>query len=498
MRRLVSFAIAACVLAAPDIARATDPDPVGTCSWSLAPHEDLPLPANAPAVFLLDRSQFEGRDALRDEIWIRSVRTAAGIDVPFAEARDAATDGYLALLGAELVSGERYELVAKHSCPGATRDADRAVKEVAHTFTAGPAVPLPTTIGTIEAGAPDRYGYVRVGIVATPELRAYLPVLAVEVLIDDALDERLPYGGLLGPELAVSTSTRAMCGLTTSGTKRVHVAVRAHVAGANADPAPAALDLDVDCTERAPYVPPRPAEVIGERVAVRDVPMCRRAPSRRRAPRRWMAAAHAGPRGLRPATHAGSFSASACSPRCAAGGPGRWIFAHPDEPEMGVVAVEMPSKGDPPWWNGVCVHVGTLSFALSTSLRLPLLAVLLLAPACAETDPTGVGEDDVTGTAVASKKELFEGEIYYARVTSWDPGFMTPASLRDIPRAPSSPSSRRRRTAERTARTPTRPRRRSSTRRRSSGSVRAATSRTARRSRATSSSSRRRTTASST
>lgn len=63
----------------------------------------------------------------------------------------------------------------------------------------------------------------------------------------------------------------------------------------------------------------------------------------------------------------------------------------------------------------------------------PLLALLLVAPACAPAgdDPVAAGESDVTGTAVASKDDLFEGEIYYARVTGWDPSRMTPESVRD-------------------------------------------------------------------
>jgi len=64
-----------------------------------------------------------------------------------------------------------------------------------------------------------------------------------------------------------------------------------------------------------------------------------------------------------------------------------------------------------------------------------LLALLLAAPACgasaSDDVTTGANEADVTGTAVASTRELFDGELYYARVTGWDPNRTTPASLRD-------------------------------------------------------------------
>lgn len=70
----------------------------------------------------------------------------------------------------------------------------------------------------------------------------------------------------------------------------------------------------------------------------------------------------------------------------------------------------------------------------------PLVPLLLLVatacavPACASPtdDPAAAGdEQNVTGSAVGSKKELFEGEQYYVRVVGWDPSKMSNQSLRD-------------------------------------------------------------------
>jgi hypothetical protein len=54
-------------------------------------------------------------------------------------------------------------------------------------------------------------------------------------------------------------------------------------------------------------------------------------------------------------------------------------------------------------------------------------------PACAVEDTGGTtGDDqDVTGSAVANRKDLFEGEFYFARIKNWDEGRMSPQSLRD-------------------------------------------------------------------
>ena len=79
----------------------------------------------------------------------------------------------------------------------------------------------------------------------------------------------------------------------------------------------------------------------------------------------------------------------------------------------------------------MCVDVRTMRPLLPALL---FLIAACAVPACAapsnEAGSSG-GESDITGTAVASKKELFEGEEYYVRVTSWDPAKMSVASLHD-------------------------------------------------------------------
>jgi hypothetical protein len=65
-----------------------------------------------------------------------------------------------------------------------------------------------------------------------------------------------------------------------------------------------------------------------------------------------------------------------------------------------------------------------MPFSSITARFAALLLSTLFVGACSDVssssdDATGGDEQDITGTAVRSKKELFEGEIYYARVTGW-------------------------------------------------------------------------------
>lgn len=71
---------------------------------------------------------------------------------------------------------------------------------------------------------------------------------------------------------------------------------------------------------------------------------------------------------------------------------------------------------------------------LRTLMPLALLSIAgTTAPGCASEEPKADASDeqDVTGTAVASKDKLWDGDFYYVRITSWDASKMTPAALKD-------------------------------------------------------------------
>lgn len=62
-----------------------------------------------------------------------------------------------------------------------------------------------------------------------------------------------------------------------------------------------------------------------------------------------------------------------------------------------------------------------------------LLLALTLAAACAppSAEETGSSEDEVMGTAFASKAEMFATDMLFVRLNGWDGNKMTPASLKD-------------------------------------------------------------------
>src|SRR5687768_11089790 len=86
--------------------------------------------------------------------------------------------------------------------------------------------------------------------------------------------------------------------------------------------------------------------------------------------------------------------------------------------------------------NGASMYAPPMSFNILRWTALGLftlsLATLPACPADEESADGTTGDDqDVTGTAVADRKELFQGEFYFARIKNWDEGRMSPGSLRD-------------------------------------------------------------------
>jgi MYXO-CTERM domain-containing protein len=199
--------------------------------------DGMTVPANAPALLVYDASNGATATVSADLV-TTSGRTALG--APTKDAND------LSILALPTPPVGSHTVVTKVACSNGTPDAEQ---ETSITITA--AVPLPTTVGTLTL-RPNLTptGTDRVVLEASPALVAFKSVAIVDVSIGDASpafgSAKYPSG--IPPELTINSGS--VCvenGALIREKRTIKVTVSARLAGVANSPAPATLDIPVDC-----------------------------------------------------------------------------------------------------------------------------------------------------------------------------------------------------------------------------------------------------------
>lgn len=250
----VAAPLALAALATPDLARAESAPPPPQCAAEILPARSArTIPANLPALVVLDRSTV----GLSASVEPRTTDVAAAPDPRFPKitllspAAPPFATGPLAL---------PYTVVCSD---GGRKDAVTA----GPTF--GPAVALPAQIGAAgAAGAPSANGEVSYPVTLTDSATAFVDTTSFEVLSDgrslgvqgygvaaqgvsaksNVLDvgiwqQRVYLGGTLVGDVSLCKGS--------TGKETHALELRAHVAGAAADPAPLSFPVEVDCAPAA-------------------------------------------------------------------------------------------------------------------------------------------------------------------------------------------------------------------------------------------------------
>jgi len=207
------------------------PPPPNCLHSDLQPGATL-VPANLPAFVIDDRE--------RDPAWASTLEITAVRGGKLAldrrpDPRDAQSTLLVPARPDLLEVGVTYEIDYTVKCSYAPNPGN-----VTTSFTVTSSVPLPTRIGDAKL-----YADGAVFIATAPEQQAFLATTRFEALVDGAIymgsgyvggSNEHGYGG-------------ALCTTRTLETERHDIELRAHVAGADSDPAPIKLSVDVDCSE---------------------------------------------------------------------------------------------------------------------------------------------------------------------------------------------------------------------------------------------------------
>lgn len=194
----------------------------------------LSLPSNAPALLVGDRSSGATATVSADLV-------STGERLPFgAPTKDA--HGLLVVAIPEAASGE-HGLAVNVAC------SDKSPAKVQTTTLALTApVAFPTTVGTLTVrpnATPT--GVASLDLVASPELRAFAPASVIELTVDGQV---VPVSSADGLDGEIRVSTGSVCvenGALHREMRTVRVSLAAHIAGVAESPAPAVVDVAVDC-----------------------------------------------------------------------------------------------------------------------------------------------------------------------------------------------------------------------------------------------------------
>jgi hypothetical protein len=194
----------------------------------------MSVPSNAPALLVNDASN-QATPTVTAEL------VSAGGRAPFgAPTKD--THGLLiaALPTAPVGS---HKIATKVVCSDGSPE---SLQETTLTLTAP--VELPTAVGTLTVrpnATPT--GIEKITLEASPGLRAFKSIAAVELSVNGAVTVASQRGGF-GEEFSVNTGSVCVENGALHREKRtVKVSVTAHLAGVALSPAPATLDVPVDC-----------------------------------------------------------------------------------------------------------------------------------------------------------------------------------------------------------------------------------------------------------
>lgn len=232
------------------VARAESAPAPPRCRVSLLP-SGTNVPANLPALVVDDTGTSPGLKASVDGVTISGGNTPVKLGV-IADTRLPGATLLVPATNDPLESGAVYTIAYGVKCSAGTATDPTG----SSTFTSGPAVSLPTTIGTVTELADGT-----AAIASTPELAAFRRTIGIEAFIDGASIGMTPYGAAAtqdeidvklysyGLSIGSSFSPRPPKVCATRAVETHEVKLLAHVAGADGDTAPLTFSVTVDCAQ---------------------------------------------------------------------------------------------------------------------------------------------------------------------------------------------------------------------------------------------------------
>jgi hypothetical protein len=212
--------------------------PTCTVALSSSPKAAITLPANAPALLVVDRSSQSTSPTLQAALANGSTRTALPV----------ATDTHglwtLALPSPNAALG-KYDVEVKSSCPDISDERDLVTP-----LTLTTAVPFPTSVGTlvhVPSDPPSGVDWVRLD--PTPNMAAFLAAAQLELVVDGARTAKITFVSAVSPiNLTINTGEACIENGALHRDKRiVKVTLEGAIAGVAEAPAPASIDVPVDC-----------------------------------------------------------------------------------------------------------------------------------------------------------------------------------------------------------------------------------------------------------
>lgn len=232
--------------AAAEAAAAAGPQFQG-CQVSLLPN-GTSLPSNAPALIITDNSS-KAKATISAEL----VNTATDARTRFVGPSMDAHGLNVVTFGSPAPSLGAHRISKTVSCAVDGQEPRSQTDETSITLTAP--VAFPKTVGTlsVRAAASPSNGVDWIVLDASPELRAFFPVSKLRLVIDTGAASK-PQGGAYVPSgntrPEFHAQTGAVCvenGALHREKRTVKVSVAADIAGVADSPAPATLDIEVDC-----------------------------------------------------------------------------------------------------------------------------------------------------------------------------------------------------------------------------------------------------------
>ncbi len=216
-----------------DAAGAAAPEFVG-CQVAIGTN-GMSLPSNAPAILVNDTSN-------RATATVSAELVSGAARAPFGPATKD-THGLL-VMTLPTASVGSHTIAAKVACSDGMPD---SVKETSLVLTAP--VAFPTSVGTlaVKPSTAPSPGVERIALEASPGLLAFKPVVVVELSVDGKVSTASQQGSF-AEEMSVHTGSVCVENGALHREKRtVRVSLAAHLAGVADSPAPATLDILVDC-----------------------------------------------------------------------------------------------------------------------------------------------------------------------------------------------------------------------------------------------------------
>lgn len=245
LRWVTGVACAAAVGAFASSARADSESPPPNCAVQVFPASLLPVPANAPALLVLDSSSqavatLQGSLSTADGTVITLPAATADGNLP-AGTTDGKRSKILTL--PPLKPGRTYDVAVALSC-----SAPHTVPSTVRSrFIASEASPLPTRTGTLRT---EENNPLRFLLDPSQELAAYSTVSTLTWAVG-ATNQGTLRGPVDPKKISFEPLLGAACfrsdGSRLTGKTTTIVSLSAHVAGATSDPQPATLDVPVDC-----------------------------------------------------------------------------------------------------------------------------------------------------------------------------------------------------------------------------------------------------------